>query len=75
MYDLHISCNDEKIDEFIPILVKDVERTKEINKINIENIYDINNFNYLIVSKKYQQLLTDNDILTCESTKKMILTE
>ena len=37
----------EKIDEFIPIQVKDVERMKEIIKINIENIYDINNFNYL----------------------------
>ena len=75
MYNIEFSCNDKKIDEFIPILVKDIERRENKSIINIENIYDINNFNYLIVEKKHQQLLTDNDILICESKNTMILTE
>ena len=75
MYDLEITCNDVKIDEFIPIFVKTIERKEKETIINIENIYDINNFNYLIMSKKYEQLLMDNDMITCISKKTMILTE
>lgn len=75
MYDLEITCNDVKIVEFIPIFVKNIERKEKETIINIENIYDINYFNYLIMSKKYEQLLMDNDMITCISKKTMILTD
>lgn len=63
-YDLYI--NNTKLAEYLPIVIDKVERKKNTVFVNIENIYNKNKFNGLIVEKKYL-----NEVKNCETIQIM----
>ena len=72
LYNKELWCGSEKIDEFTTLSVSNVERTEKEIKINILE-FNNNKFEYLIVNKKYKELLDKNEYLSLKSKHDIVL--
>lgn len=57
-YDLYI--DDVKINGFLPVEIGKIERKENTHVVNIENMYSKDNFNGIIIDKKYLKNVEEN---------------